>query len=372
MFFREVHHQDRAQRLLAAALRSKRFPHALLFHGPEGVGKELTATALAARLQCERSEPDDLEPCGECNSCRVFAKGSHPDFHLIHRGLRHFHPDRTIRASKGLFLVVDLIRHFLIEPAGKKPMVGARRVFVIRDAERMNEEAQNAILKTLEEPPPLTTLILVTSSADRLLQTIRSRCAPIAFGLLPRTFLHERLVAQGQLPDTDARALAELADGRLGTALHWHACGLLELLPRVFKLPQYAASPEAFGKEALDISESLARMMESTVGEADTADEDSASKKRSASASKAIGTDVLRDALKVVLSLVAMQLRAEMLAAVGAGETSALATGMRTGGDEIGLADQLDLTQRYAAMLDRNVAPQLVCEALAVQLATGH
>lgn len=368
MHFRDVQHQDRAQRLLAAALRSERFPHALLFHGPAGVGKELTATALAARLQCLQAVPDDLDACGDCDSCRVFVGGNHPDFAVIHRGLRHFHPDRVIRASKGLFLVVDLIRHFLIEPASKKPTVGKRRVFIIRDAERMNEEAQNAILKTLEEPPPLTSLILVTSSADRLLQTIRSRCAPIAFGLLPRSFVEGELQTQHGLAPDDAATLAELADGRLGTALQWHEAGLLDLLPQVFGLSQYVATPEAFGKAAIEIAETLARSLDEAADSEESDVDENGKRKRTKSAAKAVPTDALRDALKIVFSLIAMKQRATLLSAVGADSLSALPTSTAANRDEITIANQLEETQRCAAMLDRNVAPQLVCETLAVRM----
>jgi DNA polymerase-3 subunit delta' len=172
--------------------------------------------------------PADADACGNCASCRLLARGNHPDFHLIERRLHKLHPDRTIRAGKGLFLVVDVIRTFLIEPAGTKPAVSSRRVFLVDEAERMNEGAQNALLKTLEEPPGQTCLILVTSSAERLLPTIRSRCQRVAFGLLPPEFVARQLGQRLNLPAADAEALARLAGGRLGAALRWHRAGLLD------------------------------------------------------------------------------------------------------------------------------------------------
>jgi len=226
VFFRDVQHQDRALSILRRALVSGRTHHAYLFDGPEGVGKELAARALAARLMC-RSAADAVgglfgagappfEPCGECASCRAFAGGSHPDFHLIHRGLHELHPDRTVRRGSGLYLPIDVIRDFLIEPAALRPALGARRLFLVRDAERMQDPAQNALLKTLEEPPGQAALILVTPSAERLLATIRSRCQRIPFAPLPAEFVAARLAALTGCDAATARALARGAGGRAG------------------------------------------------------------------------------------------------------------------------------------------------------------
>ena len=101
MRFSDVQHQDRALSIVRRALASGRMHHAYLFDGPEGVGKELAARALAARLLCEAPDlAENADACGECRACRLFAAGNHPDYHLIHRGLHKRHPDRTIRTTR--------------------------------------------------------------------------------------------------------------------------------------------------------------------------------------------------------------------------------------------------------------------------------
>jgi hypothetical protein len=310
----------------------------------------------------------------------VFAAGNHPDFHLIHRGLHKLHPEPKIRRQKGLFLVIDVVRHFLIEPATMKPTQGRRRVFVIRDAERMNDEAQNALLKTLEEPPGTACLILVTSSADRLLPTIRSRCQRIPFGLLPTTFVARELQSRAGLDPTDARALAGLADGRLGVALQWHALDLLATLGDVntclARVPD--ADPETFGKTLVALATELAMRaqpeptdeadMEDDEDEDEDEDDDTPSK-----SSRKVPTDVLRDAYKLVLLLMGATYRDALLIQSGAAALRVLpqSTRAETLAREASpaLLDQCILAIGEAeVMLDRNVAPQLVGERLAVAL----
>ena len=374
MRFRDVQHQKRALSVLCRALVSGRTHHAYLFDGPDGVGKELAARALAARLLCEDDSlaPDD-EACGECRSCRLLAAGNHNDFHLIHRGLHQQHPDRAVRISKGLFLVVDVIRNFLIEPAGTSPSLGRRRVFIIRDAHRMNEGAQNALLKTLEEPPGRVCLILVTSSAERLLPTIRSRCQQISFDLLPTPFVTERLASETGAPQTTVNILSNLAQGRLGVAMQWHHVDLLAALQAVDRELAAGAfrNPEAFGKALLEIAGELAVRIAEDRQQAESASEEGG---RTKSSSKNVDTDQLRDALKQVFTLAAAIYREAMLQHVG-GEGLCWLEGRCTAPntlagstDEQQLIDAARNITEAERMLDRNVTPQLVCEYLAVAL----
>lgn len=369
MRFSDVRHQDRALAILRRALRSGRTPHAYLFVGPDGVGKELAARALAGRLLCGEPTGDPAaDACGRCAACRLLAADGHPDFHLIHRGLHRLHRERTVRQSKGLYLVVDVIRHFVIEPAALKPAQGPRRVFVIRDAERMNDEAQNALLKTLEEPPGTAVLILLTTAASRLLPTIRSRCQEVPFGLLPTEFVASELTTRLHLKSEAAQTLARLSDGRLGVALRWHQRGLLSALDAVGATLDHvtAGDPEGFARALVDAATALA------VPEADAeTDPEEAGVKAGA---RKVATDELRDALKIVLVVLAGLFRDALVLRAEAHVTPYVpplrARAERWAAERS--ADELDSDIRSVThaeqLLDRNVAPQLAGEWLAVAL----
>lgn len=386
-----IDHQARAISLIRRALRGGRGHHAYLFAGPEGVGKELVARALAVRLlcECDRADPD-ADACGACPSCRLMAADNHPDFHLIHRGLHKLHPDPGIRRGKGLTIAVDVVRHFLIEHAALTPSRGRARIFLVRDAERMNEGAQNALLKTLEEPPGRTRLILVSSSAARLLTTIRSRCQCVPFAPLPADYVSSRLESVG-VPSDAARSLARLSDGRLGVALRWHALGVSDVMNDVALLLREppAGTPEAFAKRLLAVADGLARRSVrldrgDSVGNSDFADEEGAgddaddeaaedsSDKRSAT--KDAPTDALRDALRLVLAVIASAFRDALIVSSG-GDARLLALPAHRAAlkgllcnDWVEPVDAVRAVARAESMLDRNVAPQLALEALAVTL----
>lgn len=215
----------------------RRTPHAYVFHGPEGVGREMLARAFARVLLCPHAaeQPLDsdatpqqdfgntdslLEACGNCPACTMMSADSHPDFHLIHRELIQYHPNPEVRKRKALALSVDVIRTFLIDAASTRPAQGRAKVFVVREAELMNQAAQNALLKTLEEPPPDTYIILLSVSAERLLDTTRSRCQTVPFAPLPVDFVRDRLAEQApELSGQQAHFLAAVHEGRLGPAL---------------------------------------------------------------------------------------------------------------------------------------------------------
>ncbi len=379
MRFCDIQHQPRALAILRRALASGRAAHAYLFAGPDGVGKELTARALAARLLCDDDSRDPAaDACAKCHSCHLVATDNHPDLHLIHRGLHKLHPDRLIRRRKGLFLTVDVVRHFLIAPAAMAPSAGRRRVFLVRDAERMNDDAQNALLKTLEEPPGTACLVLVTSSAARLLPTVRSRCQIIPFDYLPTEFVAAELCKRTAATAPDANALAALAGGRLGVALRWHQLGLLRCLDHVAEALDRLrnADVEAFGKGLVALATELAKQAapadddEEDEDDEDDDDEEEDRKPRS----KAVRTDALRDALKLVFLLIAALHRDALVVAGGAPVLGRLAAQRARVDDLVGRwsLDQLErdihAVSEAEHMLDRNVAPQLVCERLAVSL----
>lgn len=230
----DVEHQPRAHRILQRALSSRRMPHAYLFIGPDGVGRERLAVHLARVLLCAapaRSPLPDavghvtpgrqgLDFCGQCRDCHLVEVGTHPDLFLIYRQLSRQHPDLRVRKLNALELTVDIVRHFVIARAGARPACGRAKVFIVREAERLNTNAQNCLLKTLEEPPADTFIILLTSAADRMLPTTRSRCQQVVFQSLPTDYVLEQL--RRLRPDADPLELAYVARhaaGSLGKAI---------------------------------------------------------------------------------------------------------------------------------------------------------
>lgn len=380
--FSEVQHQERAVGLIRHALRAGRLPHALLFDGPEGVGKELTARALAAALLCEApGRAPDADACGKCQACVLLAADTHPDYQLIHRGMNKQHPDKAVQRTKGLFLTVDLIRHFLLSPATWTPAMGRARLFIIRDAEKMNEGAQNALLKTLEEPPAATRIILLSASADRLLATIRSRCQRFSFDFLPVEFVRTKLTHDA-VPARDAGPLAALSQGRLGAARLWARAGLLERLPDVWQAGELAlrGDPEGFGKRlvqsAIELSQRLfVKPDDEAANESvvDEPDDDSDDEESSKEKEKKIETDQLRDSLRLLFLLLAGWLRDNLVTRGGAAPLRQLpvnaaadaALQARSADD---LNDAISAVGEAERMLERNVAPQMACEWLAAAL----
>lgn len=225
MPFSEVIAQERALGSLRAALRRGTLHHAYLFGGPEGVGKAHVARLLAQAANCEGGEGTAAgyreDPCGRCGPCHKIEKGIHPDVTVLQEERAMVKAGRW-EAKSGRApsrdIVVDQIRDLVDHRLALRRFEGRRRFVVIDPADAMNAQAQNALLKTLEEPPEGTTLVLVASSPDSLLPTIRSRCLRVAFGPLPAAALAGRLVAEGHAPDR-ARLAAALSGGSLGRAL---------------------------------------------------------------------------------------------------------------------------------------------------------
>ncbi|GEJ59146.1 DNA polymerase III subunit delta' [Anaeromyxobacter diazotrophicus] len=227
MPFSELIGQDRALGALRAALSRGALHHAYLFAGPEGVGKGTAARLLAQAANCEGGAASGsaagfrTDPCGACGPCRKIARGTHPDVlalaeERVMAKAGRWEPKGGRTPSKDI--VVDQVRDLVDHRLSLRRFEGRRRFVVIDPADALNPQAQNALLKTLEEPPADTTLVLVASSPDALLPTIRSRCARLAFAPLPEALLAERLAAAGRAPE-DARLLAALSGGSLGRAL---------------------------------------------------------------------------------------------------------------------------------------------------------
>lgn len=209
--FGEIIGQQAARELLLRFLKTERIPQALVFQGPEGVGKATVATALASILLCEVG---DGFSCGRCHSCQLLPTGNHPDCITI-----TLQPKEGGKSGGKLAkdIVIDQVRE-LTRVAGTSPRLGRRRIFIIDPAERMNRNSQNAILKTLEEPTSRTMLILISSRPHLLVPTVRSRCIAVRFGQLHTDEL-TRLLEKRGVAAHEARRRALFSGGCPGRAL---------------------------------------------------------------------------------------------------------------------------------------------------------
>lgn len=174
--------------------------HAWLFLGPAGSGKGPAASALAAALNC-REEP--LVGCGTCSSCL--------------RTMRHRHPDVHHVAPEGPIIAVDVIRETIIPEANRSPFEGQYQVFIIEEADKMNPAAQNALLKTLEEPQPHTVFVLISDRPEELLDTVHSRCRVIRLEAVPEERIVQLLEQEGASSEV-ALLAARISEGDLDRA----------------------------------------------------------------------------------------------------------------------------------------------------------
>ena len=227
---------------LAGMVAREALPHSILLHGPRGAGKQRLALWLATTLLC--TGPDDERPCGNCQSCRYAAELTHPDLHWFfpRPRLKDSDPDADDVREDFRDAIVDRVKahglyppptgnegifvatiRALVQTAAMAPAIGRRKVFVIGDAERMvpqegSDQAANALLKLLEEPPADTTLILTSSEAGALLPTIRSRVVSFRVGTLPeadmRAWLADPVVAER----LDKEGVAKSVDDRVHAA----------------------------------------------------------------------------------------------------------------------------------------------------------
>ncbi len=264
--FADILGHERIREPLERAVRNGRLPPALLLSGPEGIGKKTLALAVARAMLCERGPG---EACGECTHCRRLGRGvaalparradaadktDEPD-RLNHR----LHPDVVLveawRTATRTEIKVAQVRDLVGEVAAR-PFEGRARVFIIDDAHAMNDQAANALLKSLEEPPASSHLILVTPSPQSLLPTIRSRCQALRMGPLPTGIVEAYLRDHAGALPAEASLRAGLAEGSIGAALSFESDAYRELRDEMLALLE--SSGEGGTIERLESAEHLA------------------------------------------------------------------------------------------------------------------
>ncbi|MBK8014425.1 MAG: DNA polymerase III subunit delta' [Deltaproteobacteria bacterium] len=199
---RELIGQERATERLRALISAERVPHALLFVGPEGVGKATAARLFARALLCEGTLLDG-DGCGVCGACIKMDAANHADYHVIANS------DRSIK--------IDAIRE-AERQLRFRPFEGRAKILVIEDAHKVTVEAQNALLKTLEEPPGTAYIIMTTARLGALLPTVISRCQRVPFGAIETTAIATWVAERLDVPSDDARLAAVMSGGSLGRA----------------------------------------------------------------------------------------------------------------------------------------------------------
>lgn len=184
------------------AIKSGKISHAYILNGEKGSGKHVLARTFAAALNCEGEE----RPCGECHSCRQAESKNHPDIVEV----THDKPNS---------ISVEDIRTQLVDDVTIRPYSSPYKVYIVSDAEKMTPQAQNALLKTIEEPPKYVVILLLTTNASALLPTILSRCVMLNTKPIPDAEVREYLMEHVQIPDYQADICVAFAQGNIGKAV---------------------------------------------------------------------------------------------------------------------------------------------------------
>jgi len=327
--------------ILQRAIRNGTLAHAYLFSGDGGIGKKLTAFALAAAVNCREEGTGD--GCGKCPACRQISAGTHPDVHVVlpeSENKQFLATLSTKEAEKASSEIkIDQIRDAQAS-ISLMPSDGSVKFLIIDGADTLNAAAQNAFLKTLEEPPGQSVIIMLSSRPQSLLPTIRSRCQEIRFLPLPRRELAQALTERRNLSEDDAWFLAALAQGSMGRGLEMDVRQEREARTELAALR--SALREMGAGEIVARAETLSRDREGFERLLD------------------IGIEQLRDAL------VLHESGDEKLLVDGRGADFHREWAERTGRQR--LVAELELFSASRGLLDRRVAGQLVAENLLLSL----
>ena len=336
MPFRSITGHQRILTLLSRSIARGTLPPAVLLAGPAGIGKRRVALSVAEALNCLEPQAGDFEidACGACTACRRIVRGVHPDVIVIEPG--------DMGSIK-----IEQIRD-VIDRAAYRPFEGKRRVVIVDHADALVPAAQNALLKTLEEPPSASCFVLVSSSPDALLPTVRSRCSLLRFAPLSSAEVAGVLMRDHDYSEEDARAAAAEAGGSVGDALAAGSVDLVEarsVARRVLEGAARTADPA----RRIDLARDMAPTKATRVGE--------------------------RDHLAVILRMMASLVRdVSILAMAGDARTLAnpdlqreLEPLTRTYGPDRA-ARAFAALDRALAELERNVSPKVLADWLVLQL----
>ena len=352
--FAEILGQERAIEQIERALESGRMHHAWIFHGPRGVGKFTAALALAALALDEttaRGLSGRLAPNPESRVQTLLRARAHPDLHIITKELARFSEDPKVRSAKLATIPKDVVETHLLNPAalGAKVTPGgtASKVFIVDEAELLdrsptNAPVQNAMLKLMEEPPPGTLIILVTSSEDRLLPTIRSRCQRVRFGALPAGAMDIWLTKRSATP-AERDWAARFGEGSPGKVKEAIETGLIAWHEQIAAMIERLLA----GKYPIELGSAMASLIEAWASARVDADA-----RQSKEAANKAGADRM-------LSLVGEIVRSKIAESARAGDEQSLELH----------AQRIEALERARHRLGANVPAQMVFEALAAELA---
>ena len=229
--FHEIIGHDDVVNHLQNAIQMGKVSHAYIFNGEVGAGKKMLASAFAMALQCEKHGTD---PCMECDSCKRALSKNHPD--II-----------TITHEKPNSIGIEDIRIQLIDDVSIKPYTGPYKIYILNEAEKLTLQAQNALLKTIEEPPAYAVILLLTTNAEIFLPTILSRCVTLNLKAVPDEKIKKYLMAHYQIPDYQADVCVAFAQGNVGKAIQLAAsddfnelkASALQLIKRLHDIDLY-------------------------------------------------------------------------------------------------------------------------------------
>ena len=220
--FKDIIGQESIKKHLQTAIKTGNLSHAYIINGECGSGRQTIASALAKTIQCQ-SKTDDTDACGVCTSCKQAESHNHPD-------IKYITHDKTS-------ISVNDIREQLNNDISIKPYSSEYKIYIIPDANKMTEQAQNALLKTIEEPPVYAIIILLTENCDSLLPTIRSRCVTLTMNPIEKDKICTYLENKFQLEPEQAQIAANYCQGNIGKAIRFASSSdFIEMKNQVLKL----------------------------------------------------------------------------------------------------------------------------------------